>query len=233
MDSFLLEEIRQCGCELLERYLPRLVVAAQDNDGISRLIALAARKRLRICATGTGSSFPANYVPPEDLLFLLTAALNQLFELHPLDAVAIVGAGMTTANLGERLRGTDLEFPQSLADYPGTIGGALLGPDTDGRRHREIRRRLLGMELVNPLGKVLRFGGLSVKNVVGYDYWTFLTGTQGRFGIITSLTINLERLPPLEIPIGVESSSFSQDSLGRWICANLEKNLDPDGIFVR
>ncbi|HEX7343795.1 MAG TPA: FAD-binding oxidoreductase [bacterium] len=233
MEEKLRLEIKACGCELLERFLPRLVVAASSEESISKLIHLAGPKRLRLIATGTGSSFPANYQPPPNTIFLLTLGLNAILELRFDDAMAVLQAGTLVSALREKIEGTALELPSWVADYAGTMGGAMLGPDAAGRRHAEMRRRLLGVELVDARGQMVRFGGCTVKNVAGYDYWTFLVGTAGRFGVLTKLILNLERMPVFTAETSTQRPGGKTDEAHRWIIANLEKRLDPDGIFAR
>jgi FAD/FMN-containing dehydrogenase len=223
---------KDCGCQILVKLLPRVVLVPSDEKAIAKLIKVAADNRLRICATGTGSSFPPNYDPQEDQIFLLTTQMNQVVDLRHLDAVVVVEAGMLVSDLAERLEGTDLELPAVIARYPGTIGGALLGPDATGKRHYEIKRRLLGLEVIDSKGRYLRFGSSAIKNVAGYDYWTFLVGTGGRFGVLTRLTLNLEKMPASDAPLTRELPCDSKDSSAQWIFANLCKGLDPDGIFV-
>jgi|GEM_PF-2950113 len=234
MDELFQRELRACGCELFERFLPRMVVTAQSEESIAELVKLAARRHLRLCPTGTGSSFPANYQPPPDTVFLLTTPLDHLFELRPLDAVVTAGAGMLASDLAARLEETGLELPASVAQYRGTLGGAVLGPDSTGLRHTDLRRRLLGLHLVNPLGHLQKFGGPTVKNVAGFDFWTFLVNTHGRFGVLTRLTLNLEKVPALEPRrLAPPHRHARTDESALWIYANLEKQLDPDGIFAR
>jgi FAD/FMN-containing dehydrogenase len=223
---------RDCGCQVLEKLLPRVVLVPTDEAAITRLVKIAAEHRVRICATGAGSSFPTDYSPRDDQVFLLTTQMNQIMDLRYLDAVVLVETGMLASELARRLEGTDLELPPAIAVYPGTIGGAVLGPDTSGGRHAEIRRRLLGLELIDPMGRHLSYGSSAIKNVAGYDYWTFLVGTSGRFGVLTQLTFNLEKMPELGQAVEPQKSCDREDSPNHWIFANLCKELDPDGIFV-
>ena len=235
IDPALKEGFQRCGCQLVERLLPRIVLIPEEEEeeSIASLVKFADEKRLRICPTGTGSSFPANYEPPEDLIFILTTRMNQLLELKLLDAIAVMEPGILASELAKRLEGTDLDLPTCIAEYPGTMGGALLGPDPKNERHAHVRRRLLSLQLVDPKGRVLYFGSNAIKNVAGYDYWSFLIGTGSRFGVVTRLTLNLEKMPPLDAIPHVESQCESERNAGQWIVANLCKGLDPDGIFVR
>lgn len=233
MDPVLRETLEGSGCQVVEKLLPRIVLVPDDEKAIARLTEVAVKERLRICVIGKGTSFPANYEPLEDLIFLMSTQMNQLLDLRPLDAHVVVEVGMLASDLARHLEGTDLDFPVSLAEYPGTLGGAVLGPDRSGLRHAEIRRRLLGLELVDPRGRLLRFGSPAIKNVAGYNYWTYLVGTNGRFGVLTRLILNLEKMPALDQISHLEPLCNSDVNPACWIFANLCKGLDPNGIFVR
>lgn len=233
MNSAQLEELKKFDCQFIEKLLPRIVVVPDDEGAICRLVAFAREKRYRICATGKGTSFPANYDASEDQIFLLMTQMNQLIDLRLLDATVEVEAGILTSDLAKRLNGTDFGFPAVLTEYKGTVGGALLGADKDGIRHLEIRRRLLGITLVDPLGRLLKFGGPTIKNVAGYDVWSFVVGTGGRFGVLTHCILNVEKLPPISAVAQKNITCGSAENPARWIYANLGKRLDPDGIFVR
>lgn len=233
MDDSLCEDFRACGCQILEKLLPRTVLVPENEGSISRLVHLAADERLRLRIIGSGSSYPSDFKPPSDVVFLMMAGFNSLVELSLSDAMVIVEAGILASDLKQHLNGTELQLPAVLANHPGTIGGALLGPDTSVMRHAEIKRRLLGVDLVDGRGRSLSFGRRTVKNVAGYDYWAFLVGTAGRFGVLTRLTLNLEKLPPLSDFPPPSRTTERADHSTSWILANLEKKLDPDGIFTR
>ncbi len=232
-DKALCEAFSNCGCQLIERLLPKIVLIPESFDAIADLVQLCAQERIRLCLMGTGSSFPANYSPPDDTVFVMMNQMNQLLDLKLLDAVVIVETGILTSRLAKLLEGTDLEFPSCLADYGGTIGGAILSRDNSRLRHAEIRRRLLGVRLIDPKGRLLRFGTASIKNVAGYDFWSFLIGTEGRFGIMVEVIFNVEKMPPIDITSNLVPNDVPVDDPGQWIYANLCKGLDPDGIFVR
>ncbi len=234
MNEELRKELEKCGCALLDRFLPRLVVSAQKEDDLMRLVMLAGKRRMRICPMGTGSSFPATYRPPTDMIFLLTTTVNRVVEVRAQDAVIIFESGILTAELNRVLEGSQWTFPPAFAQYPGTMGGALLSADSQGARHLEFKRRLLGVEMIDPRGRLLKLGSGTMKNVAGYDFWTFLVGTGGRFGILTKITLNLENLPLLDPSPSADSEQQKpEEDTIRWIYANLEKKLDPDGIFTR
>ncbi|MFH1862938.1 MAG: FAD-binding oxidoreductase, partial [bacterium] len=204
-----------------------------DEKAIAKLVQLAGSDRLRICPVGTGSNFAADYEPSDDFIFLLMNRMNQLIELKPLDAILTVSAGVLISDLSEKMKGSGFELPPEFIVYPGTLAGALLSPDPVGARHDGFRRRLLSVQLVDPQGQILRVGADVIKNVAGYDYWTFLIGCGGRFGVVTRLSLNVEKMPSFQsIPLSVRDADTSDDP-NQWIYANLCKGLDPNGIFAR
>jgi FAD/FMN-containing dehydrogenase len=233
MDAELTEELSRRGCRIVERLLPRLVVVPEDEDAVSELIRLAALKRLRVCPAGSGSSFPVNYQFPEETVFLLLNSFNQIVDLRLSDAMITIQAGMSAAELAKTLDDTELQVPSVLKDYPGTVGGALLTPDEKGIRREEFRRRLLRVKLIDARGRILQFGSLAIKNVAGYDYWSFLIGSGGRFGVLLEISLNLEKMPPVIGAYQAVSTQRREENPAQWIYANLCKSLDPDGIFVR
>jgi glycolate oxidase len=54
---------------------------------------------------------------------------------------------------------------------------------------------VLGLEVVTPTGEIIHTGGLTTKNVVGFDLTMLMTGSEGLLGIITKATLRLVPLP--------------------------------------
>ncbi len=74
-----------------------------------------------------------------------------------------------------------------------TIGGAISAGISGPRRAYtgSIRDAILGVEIINGEGEIVRFGGQVMKNVAGYDLSRLMVRSQGTLGAILSVSIKL------------------------------------------
>ena len=77
--------------------------------------------------------------------------------------------------------------PDPSSSHVATIGGNLLenssGPK--GLKYGTTKEYVIGLEVVTPMGEVIRTGGKTVKNVTGYDLTRLIVGSEGTLGIVT------------------------------------------------
>jgi len=120
----------------------------------------------------------------------------------PAELVITVRAGTRLADVEAALaeRGQCLAFEPPHFSANGTIGGMVAsGLSGPARAHvGAVRDFVLGMEIINGKGELLRFGGQVMKNVAGYDISRLMTGAWGQLGIITELSLKTLPLSPCE-----------------------------------
>ncbi|KVW82797.1 glycolate oxidase subunit GlcE, partial [Burkholderia ubonensis] len=76
---------------------------------------------------------------------------------------------------------------------------------------------VLGVELMNGRGEVLRFGGQVVKNVAGYDVSRLMAGSLGTLGLMLELSIKVLPVPVAEITLKFEmSATDAVRKLNEW-----------------
>jgi FAD/FMN-containing dehydrogenase len=106
-------------------------------------------------------------------------------------------AGTRLADLQAALAPDGLWVPLVSPWAASTLGG-LISTNLNGpqrMRYGAVRDMLLGVRVILPDGRRLRFGRPLVKNVAGYDMVKLFVGAHGTLGLITEVTLRLSPLP--------------------------------------
>jgi glycolate oxidase len=91
-----------------------------------------------------------------------------------------------------------LMFPPDPASYKDSYIGGNIAENAGGMRtpkYGVTKHSVLGLEVVTATGEVIRTGGKTVKNVVGFDLTGLMCGSEGLLGIITEATLKLLPMP--------------------------------------
>ena len=142
----------------------------------------------------------------------------------PGDLTLTVRAGTPLSEIESVTREHDQWLPlDPYGSNDGTIGATIATASAGPlATHFGLPRDLvLGLELVNGRGDVVRAGGKVVKNVAGFDLSRLLTGSWGTLGVITEVTLRLYARPKLDRSVVVrlkgserESTAFLRALLG-------------------
>ena len=105
------------------------------------------------------------------------------------------------AEAGQMLAFEPPHFGDS-ATLGGTIACGLSGP----RRpySGSARDSVLGCQLLNGRGEILRFGGQVMKNVAGYDISRLMVGAQGTLGLLLEVSLKVLPRPPASTTVAHE-----------------------------
>jgi glycolate oxidase FAD binding subunit len=134
---------------------------------------------------------------PADIV-ISTAGLRRVLKYEPNDLTISVEAGMPFRELQEHLKRRKqmiaLDPPFSAA---ATVGGILAsnGSGPMRRGFGTARDLVIGMTFTMLDGKVVRSGGLVVKNVAGLDIGKLMIGSFGTLAVITSVNFRLHSVP--------------------------------------
>jgi glycolate oxidase len=113
--------------------------------------------------------------------------------------LAIVSPGIITGDIHKKAEEAGLFYPPDpSSSHVSTIGGNILenssGPK--GLKYGTTKEYVIGLEVVTPLGDIIRTGGKTVKNVTGYDLTRLIVGSEGTLGIVTEIILRLIPKPP-------------------------------------
>ncbi|MGB0748937.1 MAG: glycolate oxidase subunit GlcE [Magnetospiraceae bacterium] len=158
---------------------------------------------LKIRAGGSKSAL-GHAVAADDTLDL--SALNQVHFYEP-EELVLSAAAATPLRVVEDLLA---QHHQRLAFEPPDLGpllGAAAGAGTFGgifacalsgpRRFAAgaARDHVMGVEIVNGAGDIIKSGGRVMKNVTGFDLCKLMTGAQGTLGVLTTLIVKTLPVP--------------------------------------
>jgi glycolate oxidase FAD binding subunit len=190
------------------------LVTAEVEPIVTALHAARAEHR-QLLIRGGGSVLER--LPPVDAEVLSTADLTGVVDHRPEDLVVTLRAGTPVAELSALLATHGQECPiEPLAGHGSTVGGRLATGLAGPRQLQagRVRDWVLRVRLVTGDARVTTAGGVTVKDVTGYDLCRLATGSWGTLGVIVEVTLKLR-------PIPVRSSWFASERPADRLLAEL------------
>ena len=194
----------------------------------SQLIQIAERVRtaaadatpLRIRGGGT-KDFHGLALQGE---LLDTRALAGVVSYEPSELVVTVRAGTPLAEVEALLaaQGQCLAFepPHFDGDSRNATVGGMVACGLSGPARASVgavRDFVLGLEMINGQGELLRYGGQVMKNVAGYDVSRLMAGSWGTLGLITEISLKVLPVAPAEATLRFAcSQQQALDWLNAW-----------------
>lgn len=176
------------------QYLPDIVIQPQDKEEISQLVKLANKYLIPVYPRGAATSLSGGPLPVKGGMVLDMSRLNRKLVIDCENLLAIVSPGIITADIHKKAEEAGLFYPPDpSSSQVATIGGNLLenssGPR--GLKYGTTKEYVIGLEVVTPMGDIIRTGGKTVKNVTGYDLTRLIVGSEGTLGIVTEAILRL------------------------------------------
>ena len=178
---------------------PDVVVIPGNTEQIAAIARLCNAERVPLVVRGAGTGFTGGAVPTCGGVLLSMERLNRILEIDELNLLATVQPNVINADLQREVEKVGLFYPPDPASLNQSSIGGNVAECAGGPRafkYGNTRRYVLGLEAVLVDGTVIRTGGKTVKNVVGYDLTQLLVGSEGTLAIITKITLRLVPKPP-------------------------------------
>lgn len=148
------------------------------------------------------------YGNPVSGALLDISLLSGVVDYQPKELVLTARAGATLVEIEALLsaHGQWLPFEPPQFDGRGTLGGAIASGLSGPHRAHAGRARdfVLGVQVIDGTGQLLRFGGRVIKNVAGYDLSRLMVGALGTLGLLTEVTLKVSPRPAAEISLRFE-----------------------------
>src|ERR671933_870228 len=181
-----------------EKFPPEAVVLPQTAEEVAAIMRLANARLFPVTARGGGVGYSGGAVPVDGGIVVGTDRMNRIREINVDDLYAVTEPGVTTYALQQAVEATGLFYPPDPASYKDSYIGGNIAENAGGIRSAKYgvtKHYVLGLEVVLPTGEIVRTGGLTSKNVVGFDLTGLICGSEGMLGIITEATLKLLPLP--------------------------------------
>lgn len=167
-----------------------------DLAPIVETFEAARRDQRQLVIRGGGSVL--DRLPPTDAEELSTEALTGVIDHRPEDLVITVRAGTSIEELSALLAVHGQECPiEPLAGHGSTVGGRVATALASPRQLQagRVRDWVLRVRMVTADAHVVASGGVTVKDVTGYDLCRLTTGSWGTLGVIAEVTLKLRPTP--------------------------------------
>ncbi len=190
---------------------PDGVATPQSHDEIQRLLELCSEQRIAVVPFGGGTSVVGGLTPHTDLptVALDLRKLNALLELDEVSRTATLQPGLRVPEAEALLNPhgyTIGHFPQSY-EYL-TLGGAAAARSSGqaSAGYGRFDERVVGLKLATPSGTIEL--GRAPKSAAGPDLRQLFLGSEGAFGVITELTVEVTPAPATRVYEGWWFESF-------------------------
>lgn len=181
-----------------EKFPPEAVLLPRTADEVSRILRLANERRFPVTARGGGVGYTGGAVPVEGGVVIGTDRMNRIKKINVEDLNVVTEPGVITYELQKAVEAHGLFYPPDPSSYKESYIGGNIAENAGGIRSAKYgvtKHYVLGLEVVTPTGEIIRTGGATTKNVVGFDLTNLICGSEGMLGIITEATLRLVPLP--------------------------------------
>lgn len=173
-------------------------VRPSSTEEVSRVLAFASSRRIRVVPQGANSGLVGGSTPDASgrMLVLSLERLDRLLEVGAVDRTVTASGGVRLSQLDAALAEKGLLFPIDIGADP-TVGGMIATNAAGNRvlRYGDVRRNLLGLEVVLADGSVLDLMTALRKNNTGLDAKQVFVGTSGVFGVVTRAVLQVAPRP--------------------------------------
>ncbi|XP_078430835.1 FAD-linked oxidases family protein isoform X4 [Wolffia australiana] len=185
--------------------VPDVVVYPRSHEDVVKIIALCNKYKAPIVPYGGATSIEGHTLAPHGGVCMNMSYMNKIKALHVEDMDVVVEPGIGWIELNEYLKPYGLFFP--LDPGPGASIGGMCATRCSGSlavRYGTMRDNVINIQAVLADGEVIKTGSRARKSAAGYDLARLLIGSEGTLGVITEVTLRLQKLPQYSVVSRVE-----------------------------
>ena len=155
---------------------------------------LCNESNVPLTVRGAGTGYTGGAVPIQGGVVMSMERFTRVIEIDEMNLLAIVEPNVITGDLQRAVEAVGLFYPPDPASLNQSVIGGNVAECAGGPRafkYGTTKNYVLGLEAVLPTGEIVKTGGKTIKNVVGYDLTKLIVGSEGTLAIITKVILRL------------------------------------------
>ncbi|WP_020499504.1 FAD-binding oxidoreductase [Sciscionella marina] len=210
---------------------PLAVVRPRTAEQAQTVVRFAIEHRVPVVPRGAGTGLSGGANAIEGGMVLVFDAMTAIREIDPAERLAVVEPGVVNEDLRTACAEHGLWYPPDPASSPWSTIGGNVATNAGGVccvKYGVTRDYVLGMQIVDGRGELVRLGRRTAKGVAGYDLCGLLVGSEGTLGVLTELTV---KLLPARAPERTIAGSFdSVVTAGAAVARVAEAGIVPSAL---
>ena len=193
--------VYECDAYTLQRNPPTAVVLPRSTQEVVAVVRLCAELDVPIIPRGAGTSLSGAVLAVDGGVMIALTRMNRVLKIDPRNRRALVEAGCVNAWITRDASAHGLFYaPDPSSQTACTIGGNIAtnsgGPHT--LKNGVTTNHVLGYEMVLPDGTIEWLGVEpdGGEEVAGFDLRGAAIGSEGMFGVVTTVLVRLMKTPP-------------------------------------
>lgn len=189
------------------------MIRVESAKHVSECLRDASERGEAILPLGGGTSLDTGFVVDEAFTALDLSGIGGIVDYIPTDMTAGFLAGTTLREVRESLATNGQELPVAMpASDRATIGGLVATGFAGPRRLSAgtLKDLLIGCEYVRPDGLVAKAGGMTVKNVSGFEIPRLMNGSWGSLAVLTRVNLKVLPIPESDVTVLHRAGSLAE-----------------------
>uniref|UniRef100_A0A7N2M4P0 D-lactate dehydrogenase (cytochrome) n=1 Tax=Quercus lobata TaxID=97700 RepID=A0A7N2M4P0_QUELO len=171
-------------------------VIGMSEDEVSKIVKSCDTHKVPIVPYGGATSLEGHILSPNGGVCIDMSMMNSIKALHIEDMDVVVEPGIGWMELNEYLEPYGLFFP--LDPGPGATIGGMCATRCSGSlavRYGTMRDNVISLKVVLANGDIIKTASRARKSAAGYDLTRLVIGSEGTLGVITEVTLRLQKIP--------------------------------------
>ncbi len=187
----------ECDMHTFYKGAPDVVALPVRTEQVQAIVRLCRAARVPIVPRGSGTGLIGGAMAPQGGVMIGMNRMVSILEVDVANRTATVQPGLINLWLSNAVRERGWFFaPDPSSQMVSSIGGNVStnagGPHC--LKYGITTNHVLGLEMVTGHGALVQLGGKTADRP-GYDLTGIAVGSEGTFGLVTSVTVRLTHLP--------------------------------------